>query len=965
MNLFQIISYPLFLFAALEILLGAILLWQNSRNSPVNRTVAVFSFFTAAFAAITALMYLLASHGRDITLLARANWIGWLMIPAALQFIFYMRDENSRAARIAGLILYPFWFIVFCVSVSTELVERGNYTLMPYIDRSGPLGKPLRILGIVQLFWLLYEIFRLRRQLSGIKRAQLNYFTHGLLIFVGGGTIVAGILQLFGGFGLEPGLGSFFSLPWVVLTFYAITRYRLFDLPRIISRAVSIGLLSVFFAVVQMGIFKLLEPALGPHWTIVVSLALMGFVFFGSPFSRMVQEWVQNIILQDRYEYQRILKEAINSSVSILDQHELLDYLVKSIKKNMGVVNVCLYLTNSEGCNMKGHGTGIYQDICRNGLLDAAVIAWVKRAGQLIIREELVGILPDEEIRMVAYDMKRIGAELIIPLLYKGDARGFIVLGPKSNREPYLQSDLDILESLAGHASVAIENARLYEEARRVQESFLESEAKFRTLAETAATAIFIHQGGNFLYVNRAAEIVGGYTCKEYLAMNFMGLAHPDYANMIKARARERLAGGQPPPQYEFKIIKKGGEERWVLMTAGVTEFEGKSTVIGTLIDITSRKNAEEEQQRLYAELEQAKNSLEESEARFRTLAETTTAGIFIHRGGKFIYANPAGEEFTGYSKDEFLSMDFWDIIHPDYRELVRERGRARLGGARLPQKYEFKIITKTSEERWVIMTAGVIEYERRPAIIGTLFDITDRKRAEEEQARLFEANVRQYQEKIAVEKRHQMEKEKILRDLHDGIGGITSNISLLADLAQNATSVPEIKKKLCTISELSRDGIAEIRSFLHSLDSRDITWHTLTAELRNQGSSMVSSHGISFDISTVIGDVPEQPGSLLCMNLFRIYKEALTNIIKHSRARSVRARLRVDPDRLELLVQDDGIGMEKGRRGGRGLLNMRARAEEIGGRLTMTTGQGTCMTLEIPIPLKYPVPGIEQHEPL
>jgi PAS domain S-box-containing protein len=128
---------------------------------------------------------------------------------------------------------------------------------------------------------------------------------------------------------------------------------------------------------------------------------------------------------------------------------------------------------------------------------------------------------------------------------------------------------------LAAHAAIAIENARLYEEAKRSKASFLESESKFRTLADTASIAIFIHQGGKFLYTNHAAEIIGGYTVDEYLAMDFLSLAHPDYLDTIKARARERLGSGQPPIQYEFKIVRKDGKERWVLMTAGITEYEG------------------------------------------------------------------------------------------------------------------------------------------------------------------------------------------------------------------------------------------------------------------------------------------------------------------------------------------------------------------------------------------------------
>ncbi|MGE5172197.1 MAG: PAS domain S-box protein [Betaproteobacteria bacterium] len=498
-----------------------------------------------------------------------------------------------------------------------------------------------------------------------------------------------------------------------------------------------------------------------------------------------------------------------------------------------------------------------------------------------------------------------------------------------------------------------LEKEQLHETVDNAIKSLRESEEKFRTLAETAAMAIFIHQGGNFLYANRAGEVIGGYTVDEYLSMNFLSIVHPEYVDLVKTRARERLDGGGPPPQYEFKIVRKDGQERWVLMTAGITKYEGKPAVIGTLIDITKRKQAEEERERYYQQLQQATQSLQESEARFRTLAETTTASIVIHRGGRFLYTNPAVQKVTGYTRDEFLKMEFWEIVHPEFRNLVRERGQTRLYGTEQPKEYEFQIVTKQGQARWATTTAGIIMYEGSPAIIATLFDITDRKRAEAEKVKL-------YEERIAEEKQHLLEKEKILMDLHDGIGGITTNISILSELGQKTADVADIKKTLSTISRLSREGISEIRSFMQSLDTRDLNWRTLAAELRNQGTNMLEPHGIAFDMETALDDGHERPSSLLWVNLFKIYKEALTNVVKHSKAGIVKAVLKVTPSGILLTVDDNGIGWEANHGNGRGLSNMKRRAEEMGARVAVEPGQGTRVRVEIPLPIKYPVQGIE-----
>lgn len=621
-----------------------------------------------------------------------------------------------------------------------------------------------------------------------------------------------------------------------------------------------------------------------------------------------------------------------------------------------------------------------------------------------------------------------------------------------------------------------IEKAQMHATVEKAIKSLRESEEKFRTLAETAAMAIFIHQGGNFLYANRAAEVIGGYTVDEYLAMHFMSLVHPDYVDLVKTRAQERLQGDSDvPPQYEFKLVRKNREERWVLMTGGITEYDGKPAVIGTLIDITARKRAEEERsqmallvenssdfiamttidgsvifvnsagrrlvgldpetdvkkttandyflpedllahgehrlskdwrgefrlkhfktgaaipvdmyifdvtnqntgkpiaraavmrditdlkrtreerERYYQQLQRATQSLRESEARFRTLAETTSAGIVIHRGERLLYTNTTVQRMTGYTHQEFLSMEFWEIVHPNYRDLVRERGRARMHGAEEPADYEFKVLTKQGDLRWVSTTAGVIEYEGSPAIIATLFDVTDRKRVEEEKVKL-------YEERIEEEKRHLLEKEEILMDLHDGIGGITTNVSILSELGQKASDVESIKSTLATISRLSREGITEIRSFMQGLDSRELSWPTMVAELRNQGAKMLDQHHMALSVVTSVCDGLEQPGSFLWINLIKIYKEALTNVIKHSKAGMVAVTLQVTEHQLLLTVQDDGVGCkcDGAKTRGRGLSNMQRRAERLRGSLAVDSQQGTAVRLSLPLPVKYPVRGME-----
>ncbi|MFH2125985.1 MAG: PAS domain S-box protein [Pseudomonadota bacterium] len=126
-------------------------------------------------------------------------------------------------------------------------------------------------------------------------------------------------------------------------------------------------------------------------------------------------------------------------------------------------------------------------------------------------------------------------------------------------------------------------------------------------------------------------------------------------------------------------------------------------------------------------------NAAGPQEADFHTLAQTVSAAIFIIQGERFLYMNPAGERLCGYTKEELKTLPFWQIIHPDFRQMVKERGLARQKGEEVPARYEFKILTKDGRERWAGFTAAVIKHQGQPAILGTAFDITEHKQAQEE----------------------------------------------------------------------------------------------------------------------------------------------------------------------------------------------------------------------------------------
>ena len=141
-------------------------------------------------------------------------------------------------------------------------------------------------------------------------------------------------------------------------------------------------------------------------------------------------------------------------------------------------------------------------------------------------------------------------------------------------------------------------------------------------------------------------------------------------------------------------------------------------------------RNEELEQEE--ASRRRTQDSLLESEKRFRSMAEMLPAMIGIFQGMGHSYANPGMSQITGYSVEELADLPFVTFAHPDFRELVVERGLARQRGEDVLNRYESQIVMKDGQERWVDFAAATIEYDGKPAVLGTGIDITARKVMEE-----------------------------------------------------------------------------------------------------------------------------------------------------------------------------------------------------------------------------------------
>jgi PAS domain S-box-containing protein len=121
------------------------------------------------------------------------------------------------------------------------------------------------------------------------------------------------------------------------------------------------------------------------------------------------------------------------------------------------------------------------------------------------------------------------------------------------------------------------------------------------------------------------------------------------------------------------------------------------------------------------------------SEERFRILMETMPIAVFVWDGERPVFVNAAAERMSGYSREELMKMSPWSLVHPDSLPHLQEQYAKDQRGEEIPRQYELKMLTRSGEPRWVVLTFDWLHLtEADSLMMGTAMDITERKLSED-----------------------------------------------------------------------------------------------------------------------------------------------------------------------------------------------------------------------------------------
>jgi len=276
----------------------------------------------------------------------------------------------------------------------------------------------------------------------------------------------------------------------------------------------------------------------------------------------------------------------------------------------------------------------------------------------------------------------------------------------------------DNLEKLLPAVERELEDAESRRESARAEQVLRESEAKYRDLVENITDVLYVlDRTGKATFVSFAVGFFLGYIPSEIVGRPFSDFIHPEDRPRLKENFLKTISGQSQ--SNEYRVLTKSGEIRWVRASARpILESNRIVGVRGMLMDITDRKEAEE--------------ALRQSEQRYRSLVDNSLTGIYVTQDDMFRFANKRLKEMFGYTEKELFARPLLEFIHPDDREDVRQRGIQRYAGQPTPAYGKFRAITKSGDVRWIEVIATLVEFRGKPAILGNLSDITERKQAED-----------------------------------------------------------------------------------------------------------------------------------------------------------------------------------------------------------------------------------------
>jgi two-component system sensor kinase FixL len=214
-----------------------------------------------------------------------------------------------------------------------------------------------------------------------------------------------------------------------------------------------------------------------------------------------------------------------------------------------------------------------------------------------------------------------------------------------------------------------------------------------------------------------------------------------------------------------------------------------------------------------------AQKALCASEEKYRSLIDKSLAGIFVHRNYEIVFVNNRFTEMLGYAPDELLGKSVLELIHEPDRKQCSELISMYRERVMPDMRYECRFVRKDLRKIWVVLASSSTVFEGEPAVLANMYDITDRKEAEEKRQELLELSRRQEEQLVHSTR---------LAELGEMAGSIAHEIN------QPLTAVKNFAKNTAYMIERNVGGVDEIKANLHRITEQVDRASRIINQMRN-----------------------------------------------------------------------------------------------------------------------------------
>jgi len=384
------------------------------------------------------------------------------LFPVYLHFFHAYLNISGRKWLIKAAYVYA--FILMCFTPTTFYIASMQKHYFGYFARGGVVYPFFGLAGLLVTLYALIQIYQaIRFETSSSHKNRLKYLFAGFGIM---GLMNGLNVFTINGFSLyPPGNLSFIPL---ILFAVGLFKHDLMDMGIFIKKSLIYSLLTAFLTclyalliIVANAVFK--DAHLSDSIYFPVFFFILIALVFG-PLKSRVQDFVDRIFYKGKYDYQKTIKQVSRTIVSVLDYDAIAKLLTDTVVDAMLVEYCSVFLSepsNHHFVNFSAHAKPVNLDQPVKWRKESALVEFMKTHHQPIIRRKIVKRVLSADKDMLS-DLKILNAEIALPLLFKEQLYGFIILGEKRSGDLFTQEDMDLLETLSSQSALAFENARSY-----------------------------------------------------------------------------------------------------------------------------------------------------------------------------------------------------------------------------------------------------------------------------------------------------------------------------------------------------------------------------------------------------------------------------------------------------------------------------------------------------------------------